>query len=379
MEQKTAKDDKIIKVMTIPRLYPLDLISVYVLDVEKKNCSKMLNYIGEKYPLKDYELEHLKRIRPKADKDSKYVELLLFPSKNKSTDDNIWLNFASEHKELANNESVEQSLLHIYSVPKRPPQITSQWSEWSRSYWPLRTMSLPDALETSTGHGLSDQELLNAYTHMKEVMELSRRTKRVSAVVVDPAQNEIIAKASDSSPIAWSPYHPFRKSQNHRAPIEKEIETCNPCDHATILVVKQIANREREWMEEKQKGNPVQDQSLIGGKRNRDKDQIKDSTPYLCTGYDLYVTHEPCCMCAMACVHSRFRRVFYGISLMEEKDFITNRDVMANEKRNIIGMGGLGSVFRVHEEPSVNHHFEVYKGVCSSELKKIFADDLTNS
>ena len=64
--------------------------------------------------------------------------------------------------------------------------------------------------------------------------------------------------------------------------------------------------------------------------------------PYLCTGYDCYVLHEPCWMCAMALVHSRLRRVIFSIS----------------DKRS----GGLGgSGHRLHSQRNLNHHYSVFQ------------------
>lgn len=61
---------------------------------------------------------------------------------------------------------------------------------------------------------------------------------------------------------------------------------------------------------------------------------------YLCTGCDVYVTSEPCVMCAMALLHSRVKRVFF---------------VLGNANR-----GGLKSLRRLHCEKGLNHAFQVF-------------------
>lgn len=65
----------------------------------------------------------------------------------------------------------------------------------------------------------------------------------------------------------------------------------------------------------------------------------------------LYVTVEPCAMCAGAMVHARVRRLVYGVA-----------DAKA---------GGVESVFRIADHPKLNHRVEVQSGVLADECRQI--------
>uniref|UniRef100_A0A8C1RS35 Adenosine deaminase tRNA specific 3 n=1 Tax=Cyprinus carpio TaxID=7962 RepID=A0A8C1RS35_CYPCA len=76
--------------------------------------------------------------------------------------------------------------------------------------------------------------------------------------------------------------------------------------------------------------------------------------PYICTGYDLYVTGEPCVMCAMALVHTRIKRVFYGAPSTD---------------------GAFRTKYKIHLQKDLNHHFEVYEGVMRNACEALFKID----
>jgi len=65
------------------------------------------------------------------------------------------------------------------------------------------------------------------------------------------------------------------------------------------------------------------------------------------SGATLYVTKEPCIMCAAACVASRIDRIVFGC---------------ADPKG-----GGAGSVFNLVDDARLNHRIEVHAGVLSDE------------
>jgi tRNA(adenine34) deaminase len=69
---------------------------------------------------------------------------------------------------------------------------------------------------------------------------------------------------------------------------------------------------------------------------------------------DLYVTKEPCAMCAGAIVHTRIRRVVFGCS-----------DPAA---------GAAGSTMNLLQMPTFNHRSEITSGVLQNECARILQD-----
>jgi len=69
------------------------------------------------------------------------------------------------------------------------------------------------------------------------------------------------------------------------------------------------------------------------------------------TDCDLYVTKEPCAMCAGALVHTRIRRVIFGC---------TDRSA-----------GAAGSVINLLQLPTLNHQCDIASGVLQNECGAI--------
>ena len=69
---------------------------------------------------------------------------------------------------------------------------------------------------------------------------------------------------------------------------------------------------------------------------------------------DLYVTKEPCVMCAGALVHVRMRRVVFGCA----------------DPRS----GGGGGIINLLQHPTLNHHCDVTSGVLENECAAILQD-----
>jgi tRNA(adenine34) deaminase len=69
---------------------------------------------------------------------------------------------------------------------------------------------------------------------------------------------------------------------------------------------------------------------------------------------DLYVTKEPCVMCAGALVHVRIRRVIFGCP----------------DERG----GAAGSIMNLLQTPTLNHRCEITSGVLQDECATILQD-----
>ncbi|XEU41605.1 nucleoside deaminase [Tistrella mobilis] len=125
----------------------------------------------------------------------------------------------------------------------------------------------------------------------------------VGAVVVDPVRRVILAAAGN------------RTEADH-----------DPTAHAEILAIRQAA-------------------SLIGSPR--------------LTGLDLWVTLEPCAMCAQAISFARIRRLYYGA---------------ADPKG-----GGVDHGARVFAHPTCHHRPDIFAGIgetAAADLLKVFFKSL---
>jgi len=69
------------------------------------------------------------------------------------------------------------------------------------------------------------------------------------------------------------------------------------------------------------------------------------------TGCTLYVTVEPCPMCAGACVNARLARIVYGVP-----------DYRA---------GACDSIINIPQHPALNHHIEVTAGVLERDCRAL--------
>lgn len=71
-------------------------------------------------------------------------------------------------------------------------------------------------------------------------------------------------------------------------------------------------------------------------------------------GCDLYVTLEPCAMCAGAIVHARLRRLYYG----------------TDDPKG----GGVAHGARVFAQPTCNHKPEIYGGIGGADASRLLRE-----
>lgn len=283
----------------------IDTVNVFVDTItDRTRTSKIVKDLAEYSPITS--LNHLKRIKNQS------AILMLAEG----------LNLEQCVIELKKKGFDFDGLLgqpKIVPVPKLMPKTCNQ-NQQARKLWPCNFH--PDKrLESILAGEFFDQlQLATIEGYMRIALECTKMgSGGVGVVVVDPQCDQIVAKSGD-----------FR------------VE--HPVKHAVMCVVDEVAKT--------QGGGAWNPQTMVRIQQEISKCQATDKTgPYLCTNYDVYITREPCVMCAMALVHSRVRRVFYGCSKTSD------------------GPGGLGSSVSVHLLKGLNHRFEVFAGVLENECR----------
>ncbi|CDR98002.1 -tRNA-specific adenosine deaminase-like protein 3 [Babesia bigemina] len=212
----------------------------------------------------------------------------------------------------------EQNGIQIHSertvkVPRHSPSTLEQYHQWSK-HWPLKYLK-PSVTPLKITKALKDKMLGMIQTALKE-----SRNNQGKAVCIITHNDRIIAKAVDE-------------------------RDANILDHAALLAIRKVAqlqkNDPKRMYNAKRRftgsHNGSDNAAEPEAEEPADDVEIPD---YLCTQCEVYMSHEPCCMCAMALLHSRVASVAF---------FHPNALI-----------GALGSVHSIHNTRQLNHHFRAF-------------------
>lgn len=234
-------------------------------------------------------------------------------------------------------------------VPRFAPLTAEQSALWTERYWPSifnpASQVIQDApplhhlrrVRTALEVPATDRYMKLAMMAAAEAKE-GGHGRAVGAVVVEPDTGEVVAVAGDAR--WWSDDPGVQQSlmENHGEG--------RPEYHAVMRVIAMVANKElrrrikagghlkfRETCTETPSGQAL---TAIESRYEDDEKVLRDLTSglgnlvldeddalperqsgprpegYLCSGLDLYLTHEPCVCCAMAMIHSRFRATVFA-------------------------------------------------------------------
>ncbi|XP_049882799.1 probable inactive tRNA-specific adenosine deaminase-like protein 3 [Pectinophora gossypiella] len=313
---------------------PVPLIQVYVGHVRNpKDLSKTILILNEKVPLKG--LHHLKRVRKR--------EVLLCPTH--------YLNGMSSIQEYLEINVPELKDIFEYfkdlSVPMYAPKVKRQYNQllWSCNFHPnkyyeklvsdnffsneemkLHTKFMTVAFEVQRWH-------LKVTDHSAEIL-----LKTNATVIVDPSTDSVVAASffNGDHPVQHSAMlaidNVAKTQQGGAWGTRSQTTDCalSGVDSELLIYLKE------NFPKVKFGARPYK------SKRDVDNEDSDTESPYLCTGYNIYMLKEPCIMCSMALVHARAKRIFYCFSNLKA--------------------GGLKSRTKLQGVPSLNHHFEVFSG-----------------
>lgn len=318
---------------------------------EKKGISKAIAGLGSILPSP----QHLKRCSG--------LRIYLAPVKmvNES---------AEELKKLLSDKGFDLSLfedeLEISEVVATPPRTKSQMA-YASKFWPVNFHPDLNLEALISGSLFNDEQLTSLEFCMRlaiaaaEDSAIGSNECNGSAVIVNPDDATILSIAASSQD-----KHPMWHASMLAVDLVAKIQgggtwklIQDPNSETNILKRKQEDSLPLRYPEFLSRIEVPKDDSLVFVMRDQNKKQTRKEFddkcgPYLCTGYWAFLLQEPCPLCAMALLHSRISRIFYGA---------------ANPKTGI-----LGSRATLHSVPGLNHRYQVWSELlreeCEQTLKK---------
>ena len=205
--------------------------------------------------------------------------------------------------------------VRIIKVPLTSPTSHDQAEEFSRQYWPtVYKGGNPFGPHPSIFARATEEIQHQAGDYMGLAMRAGRATSSegkgepIGAVIVDRSCSKgptVVVVAGDAR---WN---------NIAKP--EESGSGNVMAHAVMRAIGMVAKKRLALANELQapamdgeQPNLFNDEPLTPLERDVYSRAILALGGYLCLDLELYLTHEPCLMCSMAILHSRFGRVVFG-------------------------------------------------------------------
>lgn len=219
------------------------------------------------------------------------------------------------------NDSSEPEV-HTIQVPHSAPSSMTVASKLSKRFWPTIYKSYSPYGPQPAEWRWSEKELDNVVgRHMSIALEAGKASSesgygyKIGACIVEPKSGDLVSLAGDARWVCDS-----------KTRIVSQADQSNGCKgspiaHAVMRAIGMVG-RQRVIMDrpslppsptiENPTNYPFLDSPITPYEINHQTISPLSPGGYLCTGLDLYVTHEPCVMCSMAILHSRFARVVFG-------------------------------------------------------------------
>ncbi|CAF0757081.1 unnamed protein product [Didymodactylos carnosus] len=289
---KAILDDDLYQIPTL-----ISMLCCQIID--SKQTSLILKQVNEYFNWQKY--KHVKRIYCTTDEQNQQQKIEILLCRSIDTLDKIYpQEFLSKYFHMNNVTTVQ--------IPEKQPLLKWQYEECRKNYWPNLSYRENKYLEqeySNKKNEINSKE--EAIIDMLKQLQTNHAVQSQHCAVVTNSEHEILVATID---------------YRHEHPLQ----------HCTMIAIDLIAQMSNGGCYHNRKNFLYE--FLLSSTVE------KPTTNHLCNSYFIYLTHEPCMMCAMALLHSRIAKVYY----LETVDY-----------------GALGTKYKLHCLKKTNHRFQVYK------------------
>ena len=263
-------------------------------------------------------------------------------------------------------------------IPLLPPTSEEQAQDWSKKYWPTVYKknnpfgphpSIISRTEEEIRSSVGDSMELASFAGNES--SVAQRGEPVGAVIVDR-----------TTPTGTTPVVVAGDARWHNSGQAIVGGPGNIMAHAVMRAIGLVARKRRELLvaehhsaNEPDCSDKFAEELLTDLERELYSKNALAPGGYLCLGLELYITHEPCVMCSMAILHSRFGKVVFGERLPRTGGISADLDAdTGNSETREQGLG-----YGLFWRPELNWKLLAWQWVDDRSLAENLSDKNTHA